>query len=116
MTARLATSNARRNPRRASAITTALMIGVALMSMFTVILATLKVQRTSELAENFPVDFVIDPATYNRDRGTMPEGLAEQLRARPELGRWSTRWPPRPASPASGGRSARSGRRRSAPR
>ena len=102
VTARLATSNARRNPRRASAITTALMIGVALMSMFTVILATLKVQRTSELAENFPVDFVIDPATYGRDRGTCRKGWPRSCGRAPSWARSSTRWRPRRGSSATG--------------
>jgi putative ABC transport system permease protein len=85
ITARLAASNARRNPGRAAATTTALMIGIALMTMFTVVLATARVQGEKELAENFPIDFVIDPVTYGGVT-QLPQGIIDGLKKRPEIG------------------------------
>jgi putative ABC transport system permease protein len=86
VTGRMATTNARRNPRRAAAITTALMIGTSLLSLFSVVLATFRVQETRELAENFPVDFAVSPANYGAAQTDLPEGMVDQLRRRPELG------------------------------
>jgi putative ABC transport system permease protein len=66
--ARLAAVNARRNPRRVAATTTALMIGVALMSLLSVLLATARTQAGRELTENFPVEFVLRPADAEQFR------------------------------------------------
>ncbi|GAA1797551.1 ABC transporter permease [Luedemannella flava] len=85
ITARLASSAATRNPGRAAANTTALMIGIALMSMFTVVLATARVQGERELAENFPIDFVVDPIPYSGS-SVLPDAIVEDLAARPEMG------------------------------
>jgi putative ABC transport system permease protein len=85
ITARLAATNAGRNPGRAAANTTALMIGIALMTMFTVVLATARVQGERELAENFPIDFVVDPIAYSGS-SRLPDGIVADLRARPEIG------------------------------
>lgn len=67
--ARLAVANARRNPRRAAATTMALTVGVALMSMFAVLLGTARDQTGRELTENFPVDFVLDRARVDGTPG-----------------------------------------------
>ncbi|MBF9132565.1 FtsX-like permease family protein [Plantactinospora sp. S1510] len=84
---RLAVANARRNPRRAAATTSALAIGVALMAMFSVLLATARDQAGRELTENFPVEFVLDRVRTDGDpsavRGPLPAGLASRLRADP---------------------------------
>ena len=45
---------------RIATTTTAFMIGIALMSLFTVVLATAREQADREIAENFPFDFVLD--------------------------------------------------------
>ncbi len=84
--ARLAVANARRNPRRVAATTSALAVGLALMSMVSVVLATAKVQSQRELDENFPVDYVVS-GVYVRDSDSteLPLGAAAALRARPEL-------------------------------
>lgn len=80
----LAVTNARRNPRRAAATTMALVIGVALMSLFAVLLETARDQSGRELTENFPVEFVLERArtdgTFESARAGMPAGLAESLR------------------------------------
>ncbi|MEE6262265.1 ABC transporter permease [Plantactinospora sonchi] len=84
---RLAVANARRNPRRTAATSSALMIGVALMAMFGVLLATARQQAGRELTENFPVEFVLDTVrldgTPTAVRGPLPAGLAQRLRADP---------------------------------
>ncbi|MFI5838691.1 ABC transporter permease [Catenuloplanes sp. NPDC051500] len=87
---RLATLNAYRNPRRVAATTTALMIGVTLMSLFSVLLATARDQTGRELAENFPVDFVLTPKRVNIDGPVtaadgVPQTAIDALTARPEL-------------------------------
>ncbi|GIF46644.1 membrane protein [Asanoa ferruginea] len=80
----LAVANARRNPRRAAATTLALVIGVALMSLFAVLLATARDQSGKELTENFPVEFTLNRArtdgTFESMRAGMPPGLAPALR------------------------------------
>lgn len=86
LTGRLATANAQRNPRRAAATAIMLMIGVAVMSMFAVMLATARDQGIRELAENFPVDFVVEPVSHGRDEGPLPDPAVEAMRARPEFG------------------------------
>ena len=82
--ARLATENARRNPRRTAAVATALMIGVALMSMLSVLLATARTQTGRELTENFPVDFVLTRAAFGTRDG-LPDGMTATLRDRSEF-------------------------------
>jgi putative ABC transport system permease protein len=92
--ARLAAANGRRNPRRVAATTTALMIGVALMSMLSVLLATARSQSGRELTENFPVEFVLRPAGSEQFRawgahfaGTdrIPDEVVLALRGQPEF-------------------------------
>ncbi|GAA1773338.1 ABC transporter permease [Luedemannella helvata] len=85
ITARLAGSSAARNPGRAAANTTALMIGIALLTMFTVVLDTARVQGERELDENFPIDFVVDPIPYSGSR-QLPGKMVADLSARPEIG------------------------------
>jgi putative ABC transport system permease protein len=84
--ARLATANARRNPVRVAATTSALVVGVALMSMVGVLLATAKDQARRELAENFPVDYVIT-GVYTGDGHdqALPLAVAASMRERPEV-------------------------------
>ena len=95
---RLAIGNAQRHPTRAAAAATALMIGVALVSLFTVVLATASDQAERELAENFPIDFELDavspfpvgsgpvPGTGPATTGaTLPDSLLAALDRRPEF-------------------------------
>ncbi|GIG61365.1 membrane protein [Longispora fulva] len=89
---RLAAVNARRNPRRTAATTTALMIGVTLMSLFSVLLATARTQSGVELRENFRVDFRVAPAApvgavseRTRVRAVVPREVMTALRTHPEF-------------------------------
>lgn len=57
--ARLATANALRNPRRTTTTTTALLIGVTLVSLFTVGAATTRASLDSTLDTSYPVDLTV---------------------------------------------------------
>jgi putative ABC transport system permease protein len=83
--ARLAVHNARRNPRRVAATTTALMVGLALVSLFSVVLATARDQANRELAENFPVDFAVKPVSEGSSRSSLPDAVATELGRRTEF-------------------------------
>ena len=87
-TGRLAWANARRQPQRTAAAVATLMTGVAVMSMFAVVLATAGAQGQRELAENFPVDFVVSSVARSaEDAGHthLPDAVPDTLRARPEF-------------------------------
>jgi putative ABC transport system permease protein len=81
-TARLATANAGRNPRRVAATTAALTIGITLVTMFTVVTASIKASATDSIRQHFPFDYqvVADP-----DR-SVPVDMVAKLKALPELG------------------------------
>ncbi|NUP52126.1 MAG: FtsX-like permease family protein [Catenulispora sp.] len=80
-TARLATANAGRNPRRVAATTAALTIGITLVTMFTVVTASIKDSATGSIRKHFPFDYqvVAEPA-----RAVPPE-LVAKLKGLPEL-------------------------------
>ncbi len=88
---RLGVGNARRHPARAAAAAIALMIGVALVSLFTVVLATAYDQSARELAENFPIDFQLDPdvttapGSFQDQPHRLPDSLVTALRQRSEF-------------------------------
>jgi putative ABC transport system permease protein len=84
--ARLATANARLNPGRVAVTAGALMIGVGLMSAFSVVMSSVSATASRQLAEQFPVDFVVTGVRYDTDETTLPPGYAPAVRARPELG------------------------------
>jgi len=86
VTARLAVVNAQRNPARIATTTTALMIGIALMSLFAVVLATAREQADREITENFPVDYTLDAVSDRIGSDVLPESLVADLRARGEFG------------------------------
>ena len=81
-TARLATANAGRNPRRVAATTAALTIGITLVTMFTVVTASIKASATDSIKQHFPFDYqvVADP---NR---AVPAETIGKLKSLPELG------------------------------
>ena len=74
--ARLAVANAVRNPRRTAATTSAMLIGVTLISLTCVGIAS--VQRTFDLAmdENYPVDLMVSTTS-----GRLPDTAVQQVRA-----------------------------------
>lgn len=83
MTGRLARGNALRNPRRTANTASALMVGVAVVTMFTVVAASLKsyVDRTVE--EAFSGDLVIVTDDFS-SVGLSPD-LARDVAALPEV-------------------------------
>jgi putative ABC transport system permease protein len=79
-TGRLARENARRNPRRTSGTAAALMIGVAVVTMFTVMAQSLKVSVTDTLTRSFGGDLVISSGMGG---GGLPPTLAGQVGGAP---------------------------------
>lgn len=74
---RLARANAARNPRRTSATAVALTIGLALVTMVSVVGQSLKVSFSERLATAFTADFIV---TANTQAG-LPKTLREDIRA-----------------------------------
>ncbi|MBB5869584.1 putative ABC transport system permease protein [Allocatelliglobosispora scoriae] len=83
--ARLAATQSGRHPRRTAATAMALMIGVALMSTLTVLVATAQDQSKRELAENFPIDFQVSPipARIGGPSPTLDPSVLADLRGHP---------------------------------
>lgn len=85
-TVRLAVLNARRNPGRAAVTTAALMVGVGLMALFSVLIASVERTASVQLDAQYPVDYVITPVRLeNGPAQTIPATLAERLRAHAEF-------------------------------
>jgi putative ABC transport system permease protein len=80
--ARLASANTLRNPRRTAATSTALLIGVTLVSMMTTGAASARVAMDEKLDERFPVDLQATSTTYDRDgsAAAVPPTVLDALR------------------------------------
>ncbi|GAA4288424.1 FtsX-like permease family protein [Georgenia daeguensis] len=81
-TVRLATVNAVRNPRRTAATASALVIGVALVTMMATGAATARSSLDRTLASTFPVDLIVDGAGLtpaHLDAVAGAPGIAEVL-------------------------------------
>ncbi|GAA4686148.1 putative ABC transport system permease protein [Promicromonospora umidemergens] len=65
--ARLASANTLRNPRRTAATSTALLIGVTLVSMMTTGAASARVAMDDQLDARFPVDLQVTSTTYDEN-------------------------------------------------
>jgi putative ABC transport system permease protein len=76
---KLASENARRNPRRTAATASALMIGVGLVACFTVVAASLKDSISSTIDRTVTADYIVTPE--NQGAGFVPLGVAQALRA-----------------------------------
>ena len=89
--ARLARANTRRNPGRTAVTSATLMVGIGLMSLFTVVMSSVDVNTTRVLDRQYPVDFVavgVHPADDEGDaHATVPVGYADALRSRSEFDR-----------------------------
>ena len=83
MTGRLARRNSMRNPRRTAATSTALMIGVGIVVLFTVMGSSIKTAVTDVINEQFTGDLVVTSSGFG-GAGLAPE-LADQLNALPEV-------------------------------
>ncbi|GAB3960502.1 ABC transporter permease [Actinoallomurus acanthiterrae] len=84
---RLALANSRRNPKRAAVTTVALTVGVTLMTMFSVALASVRSTADHSLAHQYPVDYQLSAQTSTRaseDR-PIPAGAVARLRAQPDF-------------------------------
>src|SRR5581483_11256680 len=77
----LARDNATRNPRRTSGAASALLIGVAVVALFTVIAASIKASVDEQINRSFAGDLVVDSRTFGfggfnpklaSDIGTLP--------------------------------------------
>lgn len=81
---RLATDNARRNPRRTAATASALMIGVGLVGLMLILTSSLKASVSDVLDRTYKGDFVLtSPATFQVG---LPVELASDLAKLPEVG------------------------------
>ncbi|MGI5188041.1 FtsX-like permease family protein [Promicromonospora sp. CA-289599] len=80
--ARLASANTLRNPHRTAATSTALLIGVTLVSMMTAGAASARVAMDEKLDERFPVDLQATSTTYDRDgsAAAVPAAVLDALR------------------------------------
>lgn len=75
--ARLAAANAGRNPRRTAATTAALLIGVTIVTMVTVVANSAKQTVNAEIDRQFPADFTVTSAISDR---ALPPSLVDELR------------------------------------
>jgi putative ABC transport system permease protein len=80
---RLAQQNAVRNPRRTASTAAALMIGIAVVALFTVFAASLKAAIDSDIEASFRGDLVIATRDFSAS-GLSPE-LAQEIDTLPEV-------------------------------
>lgn len=76
--ARIASSNAMRNPRRTAATSAALMMGVTLITMMTVGAATVQATWNDVIDQHAPIDLVVGTST-NGDETEMAPGIFDGL-------------------------------------
>ena len=79
----LARDNAVRNPKRTAASAAALMIGVGLVAMITIVAASSKASVNAAIDRAFTGDLIVDSSAG--PAGGVDDGIATALRARPEL-------------------------------
>ncbi len=89
---RLARDNAMRNPRRTAATASALMVGVTVVTLFTVIGASLKAIATHGVQRTLTADLVVDQRGYGGSAGLA--GLSPTARGRPGPAALGRRWRP----------------------
>jgi putative ABC transport system permease protein len=83
VTGKMAAENAQRNPRRTSGAAAALMIGVAVVALFTVFAASIKASIDNQVKKSFAGDLVIDSQT--RGFGGFNPSLASDIGKVPEV-------------------------------
>jgi len=79
----MARENAQRNPRRTSGAAAALMIGVAVVALFTVFAASIKASIDNQVKKSFAGDLVIDSG--NRGFGGFNPALARDINQLPQV-------------------------------
>jgi putative ABC transport system permease protein len=85
VTARFAVQNARRNPRRSAATATALVVGIAVVSLITVLVASLKATVDRDVTDAFRADLVVNTEFFGGSQ-LSPRAL-DELRASPVVDR-----------------------------
>jgi putative ABC transport system permease protein len=80
----LARENATRNPRRTSGTASALMVGVGVVTLFTVFAASLKASVDQSVTQSFRGDLVISSGDFGG--GGLSPALATDVAALPEVG------------------------------
>ncbi|MBY8850248.1 FtsX-like permease family protein, partial [Saccharothrix sp. MB29] len=80
--AKLASANAARNPKRTAATTAALLIGVTIVSLVTVVANSAKETANAQIDQRMPADYTVTSSVYDRP---LPERLATDLAAVPEV-------------------------------
>jgi putative ABC transport system permease protein len=84
VTGELASENARRNPRRTSATAAALMVGVTVVTLFTVFASSLNASVTKSVEQSFGGDLVVTAGMGGGQTGFSPK-LAADIATRPEV-------------------------------
>ena len=84
VTGGLARENAMRNPRRTSGTAAALMVGVGVVTLFTVFAASIRASIDDSVSESFGGDLVVSTGSFGG--GGLSPALAGQLAALPEVG------------------------------
>ncbi|MEU3301325.1 FtsX-like permease family protein [Streptomyces sp. NPDC006678] len=85
VTGRLAGRNALRSPKRTAATASALMIGVAVVSLFTVFGASLKATMDRTVSRSFAGDVAISAAAFGAGGSGLSPALAPALARQPEV-------------------------------
>ncbi|MGW3954200.1 ABC transporter permease [Streptomyces sp. NPDC004752] len=85
VTGSLARRNALRSPRRTAATASALMIGVAVVSLFTVFGASLKATMDQTVARSFAGDVAVSTPSFGAGGSGLSPGLAPALQRLPEV-------------------------------
>ncbi len=80
----LATANARRNPHRVAATTAALSIGITLITLFAVVVSSVRASTDAAVQGHFPFDYLV---RASQDGQVVPPGVARALQSSPQLGR-----------------------------
>lgn len=81
----LAQRNARRQPRRTAVTASALLIGVAVVSLFTVFGASLKADLAATFDRSFAGDVLVTAPGFGPDNGALSPELADRVAALPEV-------------------------------
>ena len=84
MTGELARENAMRNPRRTAATASALMVGIAVVTVFTVFGASLKASMDDTIDRSFAGDLVVSTGPFGE--GGISPALATEVAELPEVG------------------------------
>ncbi|MFL1905072.1 ABC transporter permease [Streptomyces tauricus] len=85
VTGALAARNALRSPRRTAATASALMIGVAVVSLFTVFGASLKATMDQTVSRSFAGDVVVSTPSFGAGGSGLSPALAGAVADRPEV-------------------------------